>query len=330
MGRSATGIIDHPIQAVPISVVDIETTGLYAGGDRVVEISIVRIEPGHEPKLILDTLVNPHRRVSATEIHGITDDDVKDAPAFEEIAGDIASSLKGSVLAAYNVYFDLRFLEDEFGRVGFRKMPPNLCLMYMRPLLGLGNKCCLTDACRACGVQHDDAHRAASDAMASAHLWSHFKDAMNEMHIVLFRDLSKLRTYKFLESLRHPLLDDRSTSSLPSSGHFKPRSHPERESKSSAGRGAGTTSRTLQLREYWDILTSAVADLELTKREIDELAAKRKELDITAEELRALHGRVYAAMLSDALSDSLISDAEWHRLKRLHECLKHLGWAPGM
>jgi DNA polymerase III subunit epsilon len=330
MGRSAASIIDQPIQALPISVVDIETTGLYPGGDRLLEISIVRIEPGHDPKLVLDTLVNPRRRVSATEIHGITDDDVKDAPAFEEIAGDIAISLKGSVLAAYNVYFDMRFLEDEFGRVGFRKMPPYLCLMYMRPLLGLGSNCCLEDACRACGIQHDDAHRASSDAMAGAHLWSHFTDAMNEKNIVLFRDLSELRTYKFLDSFKRPLLNEKNARSLPSSGHYKPRSHPEKRPKSSPEQSAGMISRTLQLREYWDILTSAVADLELTQSEIEELAAKRKELNITSEELRTLHGRVYAAMLSDALADSLISDAEWYRLKRLHQCLKHLGWAPGM
>ena len=68
---------------------DIETTGLYPGGDRIVELAVVRIEPNEAPRLVLDTLVNPKRRVAATEIHGITDADVADAPPFEEIAGNV-------------------------------------------------------------------------------------------------------------------------------------------------------------------------------------------------------------------------------------------------
>jgi len=78
----AQGIYTRPIDDTPIAIIDFETTGLTAGADRVVEVSVVRVDPGQEPRLVFDTLVNPHRRVSATEIHGISDADVADAPSF--------------------------------------------------------------------------------------------------------------------------------------------------------------------------------------------------------------------------------------------------------
>ncbi len=107
------GIFARPITDTPLAVIDFETTGLSAGVDRVVEVSIVRIEPRQAPRLVLDTLVNPNRRVAATEIHGITDNDVKDAPRFEDIAGDVARALSDCVVGAYNVYFDIGFLDYE-------------------------------------------------------------------------------------------------------------------------------------------------------------------------------------------------------------------------
>src|SRR5262245_59996831 len=81
------GLLDRTVADTPVAILDFETTGLYAGVDRVVEVSVVRVEPGQPRRLALDTLVNPGRRMAATEIHGITEDDVRDAPRFEDIAG---------------------------------------------------------------------------------------------------------------------------------------------------------------------------------------------------------------------------------------------------
>ena len=76
------GISHRSLRETPIAIIDFETTGLTAGADRVVEVAIARVDVGGEPRIILDTLVNPLRRVAATEIHGITDADVADAPRF--------------------------------------------------------------------------------------------------------------------------------------------------------------------------------------------------------------------------------------------------------
>lgn len=73
MPKPLSGIAERPIADTPIAVFDFETTGLHPGYDRVIEVSVIRIDPGQPPRLAFDTLVNPRRRVAATEIHGITD-----------------------------------------------------------------------------------------------------------------------------------------------------------------------------------------------------------------------------------------------------------------
>lgn len=58
-----SGISSSKVNEVPIAIVDLETTGLHPSGDRIVEIAIVRVEPGGTPRLVLDTLINPGRRI---------------------------------------------------------------------------------------------------------------------------------------------------------------------------------------------------------------------------------------------------------------------------
>ena len=178
MTTTLAGITDHVIAETPISIIDFETTGLTPGADRVVEVSVVRLEPGSPPRVAFDTLVNPSRRVAATEIHGITDDDVADAPSFEDVAGDLVRALADSVVAAYNVYFDIRFLEYEFGASGLACSPPHFCLMYLRPMLEIGHRCSLGRALAEHGIGHAGAHTAAGDCLASASLMERYLGAM--------------------------------------------------------------------------------------------------------------------------------------------------------
>ncbi|MHC4080973.1 MAG: 3'-5' exonuclease [Planctomycetota bacterium] len=202
MTASLGGITDRVIADTPISVLDFETTGLSPGPDRVVEVSVVRIEPGRAPHLAFDTLVDPGRRVAATSIHGITDEDVVGAPVFDEIAGDLVRALSDSVVAAYNVYFDLRFLEFELAGSGLACSPPHFCLMYMRPMLALGDRCPLGRALAEHGITHTGAHTAAGDCLASASLMQQYLGAMEAREIATFGDLAGLRRYKFIRSFR--------------------------------------------------------------------------------------------------------------------------------
>lgn len=102
----------------PLAVFDLETTGIKVATDRIVEISIVKIMPDGEQK-VYTRKINPTIPIppKTTEIHGISDEDVKDAPTFKEIAHELNQFLGNSDLAGYNSNrFDIPLLAEEFLR----------------------------------------------------------------------------------------------------------------------------------------------------------------------------------------------------------------------
>ncbi len=104
----------------PLIFFDLETTGIDVANDRIVEISYLKIYPnGDEESKTMK--VNPTIPIPAkvTAIHGITDEDVKDAPKFAEIAKTLGKVFEGCDFAGYNSNkFDLPLLAEEFLRVG--------------------------------------------------------------------------------------------------------------------------------------------------------------------------------------------------------------------
>jgi len=103
----------------PIAFIDIETTGINVSTDRIVEISILKVSPGGKEEW-MSTRVNPGMPIppKSTAIHGISDKDVENAPAFREIAKNIAAFLEGTDLAGYNaIKFDIPVIAEEFLRV---------------------------------------------------------------------------------------------------------------------------------------------------------------------------------------------------------------------
>lgn len=106
----------------PLIFFDTETTGTEPLSDRIVEISLIRVMP---PPVGVEAprtwRVNPGVRipVEASEIHGITNNDVSHHPTFAEIADELLSLMSGADLAGFNVgRFDVRVLQAELGRAG--------------------------------------------------------------------------------------------------------------------------------------------------------------------------------------------------------------------
>ncbi|HPE33316.1 MAG TPA: 3'-5' exonuclease [Bacteroidales bacterium] len=102
----------------PLAVFDLETTGVNVAVDRIVEISIVKIFPGGKTE-VFTRLINPTIPIPARaiEIHGITDEAVKDAPTFKEVARELSIFFGNSDLAGYNSNkFDIPLLVEEFLR----------------------------------------------------------------------------------------------------------------------------------------------------------------------------------------------------------------------
>ncbi len=104
----------------PLVFFDLETTGINVASDRIVEISYLKVDMnGNES--VRTYRVNPQMPIppKSTEVHGITDDDVRDAPTFNEIAKTLAREFEGCDLAGYNsVKFDIPLLAEEFLRSG--------------------------------------------------------------------------------------------------------------------------------------------------------------------------------------------------------------------
>jgi DNA polymerase III subunit epsilon len=102
----------------PIVFFDLETTGTNVASDRIVELSMLKIDPGGKH----DTLtmrINPEMPIDpkATAIHGIRNEDVAEAPTFSQVARNLAYFIEGCDLAGYNALkFDLPLLAEEFLR----------------------------------------------------------------------------------------------------------------------------------------------------------------------------------------------------------------------
>lgn len=104
----------------PIVFFDLETTGVDAAKDRIVEISMVKVMPDGS-EVVRTRLINPQMHIpeASTAIHGITDDDVKDAPAFAQIAKSLCQFIEGCDFGGFNSNrFDLPMLVEEFLRAG--------------------------------------------------------------------------------------------------------------------------------------------------------------------------------------------------------------------
>ena len=98
------------------AVIDVETTGLHPGRDRILELAILRADEHGRPIDRWSTRMNPGVPVRATHIHGITDADVAGAPSFTDLAVTIGAALQGLVAVAHNAEFDVEFLRAEFAR----------------------------------------------------------------------------------------------------------------------------------------------------------------------------------------------------------------------
>ena len=103
----------------PFTVFDLETTGMSPTRDRIVEIGAVRVEIDGTVSRF-ETLVNPAVPIpyQVSQVHGITNDMVKDAPAFTDAAYAFLDFIKGSKLVAHNARFDLGFMQESLARVG--------------------------------------------------------------------------------------------------------------------------------------------------------------------------------------------------------------------
>ena len=154
----------------PLAVIDLECTGMNLSTDRIVEIAIVKIMPDGK-KMVKRKLINPEIPIpsSVTEIHGITDEMVKDAPTFRQAANEIRQFIDTADLAGYNSNrFDIPMLVEEFLRVSLDLDFRNRKLLDVQKIFHMMEQRTLTAAYKFyCNGNLENAHSAEADANAT-------------------------------------------------------------------------------------------------------------------------------------------------------------------
>ena len=168
---------EREITDLPLVAIDTETTGRDASHDRIVEIACVHFRNGAVVSA-KHWLVNPGIPIpkEAFDVHGISDDDVRDKPSFADVAAEIVAAFEGAVPVAYNAEFDRAFVLAELERAGIGERRAPACrrgvdwidpLTWARELQKYEKGKSLGDVCGRLGIAIDRAHRATDDAEAA-------------------------------------------------------------------------------------------------------------------------------------------------------------------
>ncbi|MCX8020192.1 MAG: exonuclease domain-containing protein [Chitinophagaceae bacterium] len=155
------------------AIVDIETTGGYASGNRITEICILESD-GKQILGRYHTLIHPQRPIPPyiKALTGITDEMVASAPPFEKVADQIFSRINGKIFVAHNVNFDYSFLYKQFRELGYSLQCRKLCtIRYSRHVFPGLPSYGLDKLCRYLNIPLNNAHRAYGDAEATAMLF---------------------------------------------------------------------------------------------------------------------------------------------------------------
>jgi len=155
------------------AIIDVETTGGVARYERITEIAIV-LHDGEKVTDTFSTLINPERSIpwNITQITGITDEMVAQAPKFFEVAKQIVQMTEGAVFVAHNVSFDYSFVREEFARLGFPFSRRQLCTVRLsrKVFPGLPSYS-LSNLKRHFNIEAERSHRALDDTLATVKIF---------------------------------------------------------------------------------------------------------------------------------------------------------------
>lgn len=292
-GPAGAVAVSLPTMA-PLAVIDCETTGL-SSRDRIVEIAVVVLDPTSlEVVDEYDTLVNPQRDVGPVHIHGISAAMVEAAPTFEEIAGELAARLDGSVLVAHNLPFDTRMLGGEFARLDATFAEgTGICTLRLS-----GTRLAVASAEH--GVPLDDHHRALADARASAGLLRALRERVPSATSPAAIDGQLQRSFRTLRRDAFAL----------DGASVLARFIAEAEVRS------GSFDRA-----YLETLDWMLDDFDLDPDEWAALTLLAHRAGAGADDVAELHTRYLDAFIAASRRDGIVSDLEHATLRRLADLL---------
>lgn len=155
------------------TIIDIETTGHSYKNGKITEIALYQ-HNGQEITDSYSTLINPEMDIPyfITDLTGIDNTMVKNAPKFYEVAKTIVQLTQGRTFVAHNVSFDYKFIKEEFNRLGYNYNRKTMCTVKLSRKLLPGHKSySLGKLCSDIGIKINGRHRAAGDALATVKLF---------------------------------------------------------------------------------------------------------------------------------------------------------------
>jgi len=201
---------DASLNKLSLVFFDVETTGLHPyKGDTICELGAVKFTAQGQQETY-SQLLNPKQPIPefVSNIHNIFDQDVKDAPFFEEAADKFLEFISNSIVCGYNVEFDLGFLNTELDKIHYPVLRlPSLDVLRMArktypdlPRYNLG------EVARTLEFKTDVLHRAYEDALLTSKIFFHAADVLKQRGISKRSHLLTLYGVQneFFEKLQEP------------------------------------------------------------------------------------------------------------------------------
>jgi len=281
------------------AIIDTETTG-FGKTDRLVEIAVVLVE-GKEIIQEWETLINPERDISNSNIHGITSELVSLAPTFAEINSELSRLISGTIMVAHNISFDQRMLEQEFSRVKKdNDLGVGFCTLQATKLK-------LESACKQYGITNVSAHRALTDARATALIFIKIMEQSGSV-----KELIPISLKHDPEAKSPQLLSRAAISDDHKPGHQNLRR---------IIHGLGPSLEAGPDLSYLDALSSVMSDFEITNDEMKYLDDWAQTLGISSSEQNDLHSTFFDQLLLAAERDNYVSETEKMLLEKAAKTL---------
>ncbi|WP_282014053.1 exonuclease domain-containing protein [Marinifilum flexuosum] len=297
------------------AIISLETTGISPQhGDHLVELAIQTVNWNGELLDSYETLVHPGKDIEGFQIHGITDDMVKNAPSASEIVPDILSRLNGKTLVAHDFDFAIRFLEPILN--GSMPKLEGICTLKLFDLVapdsGLRR---LEQLCTYYDIEFSVRHSAKSDSLATAKLFSILKNLYaqqneiedfveNFLHLTKIEDCPKERNIfmkrkeaKNIANIQKNKLYDLLNRLTSSAGDSVP------------------------VRQYLNVLDRALADRILEEKEIFSLVDLATDYKLSKEQVMEIHEEYLRKLIRIYLLDEILTNAEMDDLHLVSDLL---------
>ena len=288
----------------PFAVVALATTGFSpADGDRIVEIAIARVDAHGGVSDEYATLVDPGRDVGPVFVHGISNSEVRGAPTFADIAGEILDRMDGAVVVLHDGALVERFLEAEFARAGVQlPLTPALCSAWLARRTLRTPDHTLRTLSRHAGRTTLDT----TSALGAARTMAALLPQMLAVHGEPLRYLCGLRPMPELDGDRPPV------------------TRPVEVRESTDGWMASLLSRRrlptappgeIDAQRYLDTVTEALRDGRLLGGEAQTLTRLGGSAGLGSAQVEALHGRLVEHLRAAAFSDAILTTGQIRQLR---------------